>query len=455
MDMFHHRIGVGMLTIDEKAALAMKMLMDKGYEAYIIGGCVRDYLMGREPGDIDITTSAEPEEIKKIFKDFKTIETGIKHGTITVLIDTIPIEITTYRIDCGYSDGRHPDRVCFTKSLREDAARRDFTMNAIACSHNGDIVDYFKGAVDISDKTIRAVGEPEVRFREDALRILRAIRFSSVLGFQIEEKTKDAIFQCRELLKNISAERICAELLKLLCGEKAGDTVKEYADVLGVFIPELIPMKGFQQHNLYHKLDLLSHTCKVIDSIEPKPLLRLCALLHDIGKPKAFTTDSQGTGHFYKHSVYSADMSKDILRRLKLDRKTTERAVMLVEYHDMKIDASPEAVKKALGRLSPEVFFQLVELQRADSIAQDPADSDKRGDYDRLGSMARGIIERGECFSKESLAVSGDDLLRLGIKSGKRIGSLLDELLQLVIEGKLENSRPILEGYIKEKQGGI
>lgn len=439
-----------MFSLKQEAALAIKMLKENDHEAYIIGGCVRDYLMGREPGDIDITTSAEPEEIKEIFKSFKLIETGIKHGTVTVIINEVPLEITTYRIDCGYSDGRHPDRVCFTKSLREDAARRDFTMNAIACGLDGDIVDYFGGAVDIQNRTIRAVGAPELRFQEDALRILRAIRFSSILGFEIEERTKAAVFNCRGLLNHISSERISSELIKLLCGENAGEVIKEYIDVLGVFIPELLLMKGFDQRNPHHNLDLLSHTCMAVDNIEKEPVLRLAALLHDIGKPDTSIIDDKGIGHFNGHEVVSTKLSENILKRLKLDKQTVEETVKLIRYHGIWIEGNDRSVKRALGRLSPETFFQLIKLQRADSMAQNPAHNNIMEHCNEIKRIAVVIIEKGECFSKSHLSISGGDLISLGMNPGKEIGSLLDKLLEMVTDGELENNRQVLEAYAKE-----
>ncbi len=439
-----------MFSVNREAALALSMLEERGYEAYIIGGCVRDYLMGREPGDIDITTSAEPEEIKEVFKAFKVIETGIKHGTVTVIINEEPLEITTYRIDCGYSDGRHPDKVSFTKSLREDAARRDFTMNAIAADADGDIVDYFGGAVDIQNRIIRAVGDPEVRFGEDALRILRAIRFSSVLGFEIEEETRSAAFKCRGLLKNISSERIASDLIKLLCGENAGKVIRENIEVLGVFIPELLPMKGLGQKNPYHNLDLLSHTCVVVDSIENNPVLRLAALFHDIGKPEAFTIDDKNIGHFYGHEVISSQIAEDILRRLKLDKQTSDMVVKLIRYHTMRVEEDERSVRRSLGKLSPEVFFQLMKLKRADSRGQSPEFYNKSIEHcNKIEEIAVNIIEKGECFSKNTLEINGGDLMSLGMKQGREIGSLLDELLGMVIDGQLENNKQVLEQYAK------
>lgn len=439
-----------MINISNKAAKAMEMLRTEGYESYIIGGCVRDYLMGREPMDIDITTSAEPEEIKRVFSSFKVVETGIKHGTVTVFIDKAPIEITTYRIDCGYSDGRHPDKVCFTKSLREDAARRDFTMNAMAADADGNIVDYFGGAGDIQNKVIRAVGDPEVRFQEDALRILRALRFSSTLGFEIEEKTKAAAFKCRKLLNHISSERIASELIKLLCGKNAGRVIKEYVEILGVFIPELLPLKAFDQRNPHHRLDLLTHTCKAVDSIEREPVLRLAALLHDIGKVQAFTIDDKGIGHFYGHEGVSARLAENILKRLKLDRGTLEKTARLIKYHGLHIEENERSVKRALGKLSPETFFQLMKLQRADSIARNSTYNNTVECCNKIERIAVIITEAGECFSKSSLAVNGEDLIRLGMRPGREMGKLLDELLDMVIEGQLENNKQALEEYAKK-----
>jgi len=435
-----------MINISNEAAKAIDMLNKRGYEAYIIGGCVRDYLMGKEPGDIDITTSARPEEVKEVFSSFRVVETGIKHGTVTVIINKVPLEITTYRVDCGYSDGRHPDKVSFTKSLREDVARRDFTMNSIAADANGSIVDYFGGAQDIQNRIIRAVGDPEVRFQEDALRILRALRFSSTLGFKIEEETKAAVFKYRELLQLISSERISSELTKLLCGGNAGNVIKEYIEVLGVFMPELLPMKGFNQRNPHHHLDLLSHTCMVVDSIEKDPMLRLAALLHDIGKVQTFMTDDKGIGHFYGHEETGARLAESILKRLKLDRQTIEDTVKLIKYHGIYIEENERSVKRALGRLSPETFFQLIKLKRADSMAQNSA-HDILEHCNEIEEIGVSIIERGECFSKHNLAINGNDLIRLGMRQGREIGRLLDKMLSMVIDGQLANDKKALEEY--------
>ena len=280
---------------------ALARLHDAGYEAYIVGGCVRDRIMGREPKDYDITTSALPEQTAAVFAGERIIETGMKHGTVTVLLDGEPLEITTFRIDGTYSDSRHPDAVTFTPSLREDLARRDFTMNAMAYSSETGLVDPFGGQADIAAKYIRCVGDPDLRFREDALRILRALRFSSVLGFPIEPETDGAARYLCLLLKKISAERVFSELKQLLCGPDVRRVLLDYAGVLGAVLPEILPMQGFDQRNPHHCYDILEHTAAAVEAMPPEPALRLAALLHDVGKPECFFTDEDGVGHFYGH----------------------------------------------------------------------------------------------------------------------------------------------------------
>ena len=304
---------------------ALTMLESAGFEAFIVGGCVRDALRGITPKDYDITTSALPEETKSVFRDWRVIETGIQHGTITVVMDGMPLEITTYRTEGTYSDNRHPDSVSFTASLREDVARRDFTMNAIAYSPTRGMIDHFGGAEDIRRGIIRCVGDPATRFREDALRMMRGIRFASVLGFAIEKNTAAAIHENKERIPTVSAERIRVELTKLLCGANVKNVLMDWWDVIGTVIPEILPMHGFDQKTPYHIYDVWEHTAVAVSNIPPDPHLRLCALLHDIGKPPSFFTDEKGVGHFYGHPAVSARMTEEILARLKYDNATRRR----------------------------------------------------------------------------------------------------------------------------------
>ncbi len=421
-----------------------------GEEAYLIGGCVRDAFLGISPQDFDITTSATPEQIKEIFRGEKIIETGIKHGTVTVLYEGTAAEITTFRTEAGYSDGRRPDSVSFTSSLFDDTSRRDFTINAIAYNDNTGPVDFHGGIQDIKNKIIRCVGIPEKRFGEDALRILRAIRFASVLDFDIEKRTSDAIHSMPELLYKISAERIASEFSKLICGKAAKKILLEYSDVISVIIPELIPSIGFDQKNYHHIYDVYTHSVVALDYVRPCITLRLSALLHDCGKPACFTVDENGVGHFSGHPEVSAELSDTILRRLKFDNETRNLIVTLVKNHDRQIEATEKAVKRAMGKLTPEVFFLLIELKRADNMAQAPQYRQRLLLCDRLEQTANKILKDKECIDRKSLSVNGHDLINIGIKDGKTIGLILEALLDEVIEQKIENQRsPLLDRAVQ------
>jgi len=437
------------ITIPKQVNIAIELLQNNGYETYIVGGCVRDYLMGKQPSDIDITTSAKPQETMRVFEDYKVIETGIKHGTVTVIINSLPLEITTYRIDGDYSDNRRPDDVSFTKSLKVDLARRDFTMNAIAYNPQVGFVDYFGGQNDIQNKVVRCVGTAKERFGEDSLRILRALRFSSQLGFEIERETSKALFVQRGLLKNISAERVAAELKKLLLGENVKEVFVQYADIIGAVIPEILPMKGFEQSTPYHIYDVLAHSIVAVQNIEKVPYLKIAALLHDIGKPKTFSKDEKGIGHFYGHAEISMKIADSILSRLKFDNFTKQRVDTLIKYHDVPIEPNEKSVKRWLNKLTPEIFFELLELKRADNLAQNPAYFDRQQTTYKVNEIANKIIAQGECFSLKDLKIDGKDLIALGIPKGKVIGETLNKLLDFVIDKKLENDYQSLADYAK------
>ncbi len=435
-----------MLFIPEKARVIFDLLKKNGYECFLVGGCVRDMLMGKEPHDIDITTDATPDEVKKVFADFHTLDIGIKHGTVTVMNEGEPIEITTYRKESAYSDGRHPDSVSFSRHINDDLSRRDFTSNAIAYSDISGIVDPFGGIADIENKTLRCVGDPTERFKEDSLRILRALRFASVLGFNIEEKTEKAMFNCRELINIVSPERIFAEISKLICGKNAGEIISRYSDILAVALPEIKDMKGFQQHNFHHIYDVLNHTAKVVDFVYPAVDLRFAALFHDCGKPDCFSIDENGVGHFYSHASISAHKANEALQRLRCDNATREKVVKLVKIHDTPIEPDSKTVKKKLQKYGEEIFFDLIKLQRADNMGLAPEFLYRQETYDQLEEIARLIIEENQCFSLRDLAVNGRDMINLGLK-GKDIGTVLDELLKAVIEEKCENDKESLLLY--------
>ena len=435
--------------------LAVEKLNSQGYEAYLIGGSVRDFIMGLPIGDIDITTNATPQQVEEVFKDFRVIETGLKHGTVTVLIDGEPLEITTYRCEGTYSDNRHPDSVTFSKSLADDVVRRDFTMNGIAYDFKNGFCDLVGGIEDIDNKTIRCIGDAETRFREDALRILRALRFSAVLGFEIEENTKKAIHKCRDLLKNISAERIREEMVKLVCGKNAYSVLIEFADVICVFIPEFKFCVGFEQKNRHHIYDVYTHILKALEQSKPDAVIRLALLFHDIAKPKVAHFDEDGEQHFYSHPKISAEMTEQIMTRLRFDNETKNKVVTLVKFHDSPImlnDADKpdrKRLKRIMSQIGKDLIFDLIEIKRCDNSAQNPIYY--RGDefYAETLALINEIINEKECFSVKDLKINGNDLIALGFK-GKEIGEKLNLCLDAVIEGKVENEYKKLTNFVKE-----
>ena len=430
-----------MLEIGSGAKKALELLHASGHEAYLVGGSVRDVLMGIKAHDYDITTSATPEEMKAAFDGYRIIETGIKHGTITFLYEGEPIEITTYRIEGEYKDNRHPESVEFTKKLDLDLSRRDFTVNALVYNEDEGVKDLFNGEQDIKDKIIRAIGEPRRRFEEDALRILRAVRFASQLGFDIEEKTKAAMIECAPLLHNISAERVNTELTKLLLGKNVKKAILDNYLVLGEIIPEIKKMHGFEQFNKYHIYTVLEHTAVAVDSIEPVPHLRLAMLLHDMGKIKTFTRDENGVGHFYGHNSVSAQIAKEFLNKYRYDNATKEKVIELVKLHDTPIEMDRVFIKKRMNRIGKDLFFDLLKVKRADNLAQNPEYFwlDKLA---KMESIAKEISEN-DCFTLSALDITGNDLISLGFK-GKEIGEMLNLLLKEVIEEKIPNEKNAL-----------
>ena len=436
------------MKLPKEVEIALKLLETSGFEAFLVGGCVRDSILDIEQKDFDITTDAEPYQILKVFQEYRVIETGLKHGTVTVMINSVPLEINTYREDGNYSDNRRPDQVKFIKSLKEDLARRDFTMNAIAYNPEAGFVDYFGGVEDIHKKVIRSVGDPHKRFREDSLRILRGLRFASVYDFEIEAETARAMLDLKELLENVSAERIAVELIKTLSGINMKQVVTDFNEVYGQFIPELLPTVGFKQQSKYHIYDVYLHSIMVTQFIENKPYFKLAALLHDIGKPITFTIDGEGIGHFYGHAEESVRIANNILTRLKFDNFTKERVLSLIKYHDTQIHDNDKGVKRWLNRLSPEVFFDLLELKRADKMAQNPDLSVEFEDVDEIRAMAERILFEKQCFTLKDLCLDGKDLIDLGYEEGKKIGEILNLILGMVIEGELDNDKDKIESFI-------
>ena len=433
---------------------ALKELKKSGFCAFFVGGAVRDRIMKRKIHDIDIATDATTEEVTKIFCEKSVIPTGLKHGTVTVVFEKTPIEITTFRTEEDYFDNRHPNKVSFSKNILDDLSRRDFTMNAIAESEDGILTDPFGGRGDIEKKLIKAVGEPEIRFNEDSLRILRALRFSAVLGFSIEERTDKAIRKCRALLKNLSPERVSGELSRLLCGKNAPNVLFSYPEVLGEVIPVLLTMNGFFQHNRHHCFDVFEHTVNVLKNVRPELYMRLAALFHDCAKPQTFSVDENGEGHFYSHAPKSAAIAKNELERLRFDGETIERAVKLIKIHDSPIECDEVTVKKKLRRLGERTFFDLVELQRADNLSQSKEFRFRQNNFDYLEKTAKAILKENECFSLRSLAVNGNDMLSLGF-FGKEVGAVLDFLVEKVIEKTAKNEREELINLAEKEKNRI
>lgn len=439
------------LRIPAQVKKALLLLAKSGYEAYVVGGCVRDSLLGKTPEDWDVTTSALPEETKRVFSQYRQADAGIRHGTVLVVLDGMPLEITTYRVESGYSDHRHPNNVRFTKRLREDLSRRDFTINAMAYHPDGGLIDFFDGQKDLKAALVHCVGDPSSRFQEDALRILRALRFASVLDFSLDEATAGALLENRRLLQNVTAERISVEFQKLLCGSGAGQVVREYAPVIGQVIPELLPLAGFDQHSRYHPYDVYEHTLRAVESIDPTPVLRLAALLHDVAKPLCYELGNDGRGHFYGHAPLSAQMARGILNRLRLDRKTVDRVFTLIRLHDATIEEGAKSVKHWLNRMGEEALCQLLQLKKADILAQAPDLLGRVEAVERIQKQMEDILREQQCFSLKGLAVKGGDLIKEGMLPGKRIGETLHALLEAVINEECANDRPALLEYGRRK----
>ena len=430
------------IKIPPQVNRAMEILQNNSHTAYVVGGAVRDALMGKSPDDWDITTSALPEETLAAFKDFRTIETGLKHGTVTVIVEGTNLEITTYRIETGYSDNRHPDKVDFTDRVEDDLSRRDFTVNAIAYSPAAGFADPFGGQNDIKRGIIRCVGEADRRFGEDALRILRALRFASVLGFEIDGDTAESIHRNYHLLKNISVERIFAELSKLLCGKDAGRILREYEDVMFFILPELKPMKNCVQNHERHIYDVWGHTVKAVENISPLPELRFAMLFHDSGKPKCKSTDENGIDHFYSHGKESEKIASEILTKLKTSAKFKNHVCNLVEYHDfLPHKISKKTYKKYIGKLGMDTVKQLFAVREADIKAQSPKFHTESLNENKIGlKILEEIENETPCFGISHLAIGGKELAALGIEPSPEMGKILEILLDEVMEEKITNT---------------
>ena len=449
-----------MLALPAPVQTALSVLQNAGFSAYVVGGCVRDALRGETPDDYDVTTDALPEQVETVFRadrpaqagnadrlGVRIVETGLKHGTVTVLLDGMPLEITTFRTESGYSDHRRPDRVDFTRSLREDLARRDFTVNAMAWSPVEGLIDPFGGENDLAAGLLRCVGDPRERFNEDALRILRLLRFAAKLRFRVEAETAAAARALAPTLSFVSPERIRKELTRLLCAPDAARILLDFPGILTVPLPELAPCVGFDQRNPHHDLDVWAHSVKTLAAVPAEPVLRWAALLHDVGKPSCYTEDAAGIGHFYGHAKQSAALADALLTRLRFDNASRETIVTLVAEHDLQIEQTPRAVRRALSRLGVPLFRQLLALKRADNSAHCGDVRARIAHADRLEAIADALLAEEGRFTLRDLAVDGRDLLALGYE-GPAIGKALQALLDAVLDERVPNEKEALLAYL-------
>ena len=441
------------IELPRKVVLIIKNLQRHGYDAYAVGGCVRDSILNRKPEDWDITTSAKPEQVKRIFR--RTVDTGIEHGTVTVLIGKDGFEVTTYRVDGLYEDGRHPKEVTFTSRLEEDLKRRDFTINAMAYNDDERLVDAFGGMRDLNYHLIRCVGDPKERFSEDALRILRAVRFSAQLAFPIEPETAEAIKSLAPNLEKISAERIQAELVKLLVSDHP-ERIQDACElgITKVVLPEWDDMVGVKQNTPHHKYDIAAHTVHALQNVKNDKVLRLTMLFHDMGKPVMKTTDENGRDHFKGHAIASEQIAKTVMKRLKFDNDTIRKVTKLVAYHDYRMEPTGANVRRAMHEIGVELFPYYLAVRLADTKAQ--SSYERRGKLEniiQIRELYRNALRNKECVTLKDLAVTGTDLINLGIAPGKELGTLLNELLDMVIEDPAWNQKGKLCDYVKERFG--
>ena len=441
------------LEIPKNAETILHILEKAGYEAYVVGGCVRDSILGRSPDDWDITTSAKPEQVKALFH--RTVDTGLQHGTVTVLMEKEGYEVTTYRVDGEYEDGRHPKEVTFTASLEEDLKRRDFTINAMAYNPSSGLVDIFGGQEDLEKGIIRCVGEASERFDEDALRILRAVRFAAQLDFVIEDQTREAMRDQAKFLKDISAERICTELTKMIVSKHPERLEEAYElGLTNIFLPEFDRMMQTPQNNPYHLYDVGRHTLQVMRAVSATPVLRYAALLHDVGKPECKTTDETGVDHFYGHQELSAKMARTILRRLKLDNDTIDQVCRLVRNHDYGLSGDGPGMKsfrRFVAQLGAEHFADFLEIRKGDMAGQSAYHLEQRRQViAHMEAMYAEIIEQKQCLKLSELEISGKDLIAIGVKPGPDMGRILKALLDRVLEEPELNTREQLLAIVKE-----
>ena len=436
-----------MVHIPAPALHVLQQLHNAGFAAFVVGGCVRDSLLGRTPGDWDITTAARPEQVHEALSGTPVLDTGLQHGTVTAVVDDARLEITTFRTEGQYSDHRRPDSVAFAATVEEDLSRRDFTVNAMAFSPETGLIDPFGGQADLKSGILRAVGDPQKRFDEDALRILRGLRFAARLGFSIEPATARAMFAQKELLLALAPERVLAELLPLLCAPHAVEVLRQYREIFAVVLPEIAPMFDFDQQNKHHLYDVWEHTLHTMEHIAPDPDLRLVMLLHDCAKPACFTVDFRGDGHFYGHAAKGAALAEQALTRLRCSRERTERVVRLIRYHDHDILNSRKSLLRWLGKLPEADLRALLHIKIADNLGQHPRYLRVERFRATLNALDRLLAEQ-PCFDRSGLALSGRDLLDAGYR-GAAIGQALDELVAAVIDGRVQNEKQALLRWLE------
>ena len=431
------------MKLPERVLLCIQLLEDSGFSAYCVGGCVRDAQMGRVPHDYDLCTNAKPQQICEVFNQYPLVRNGEKHGTIGVVLEGEMLEITTYRTEGGYTDSRHPDWVAFVDSITEDLARRDFTINAMAYHPSQGYIDPFGGRQDLEKGLLRAVGDPQTRFREDALRILRGVRFAARFHFAIDENTLDAMISCAPLMASLARERVLSELLGILPHIDAQSLLR-FAPVLTVVIPELAPCIDFQQNNPHHVYDVYRHIAHTVEALCGDETLRMAALLHDIGKPETYTLDSQGIGHFYGHEKRSAEMANAILLRLRTPTLFREQVVLLIENHMILLLPDKKFLRRRCLKFGIETVMQMAALQRADMIATGTRSTEELSSYDVVQQLLEDIRKECSCLQLSDLAVNGADLIALGIAPGPEIGKILNRLLEQVVEETLPNNKAAL-----------
>lgn len=427
---------------------AVKLILTRlhaaGYSAYAVGGCVRDSLLHKTPKDWDICTSALPDMIGAVFAGEHLVETGLRHGTLTVVLDHVPYEVTTYRVDGSYTDHRHPDAVSFVDRIDQDLARRDFTINAMACDVQGCLLDLYGGQEDLAARIIRCVGDPAQRFSEDALRILRALRFAAELDFSLDAGTDGALRQLYPTLERVAPERIRTELLKLLCGPAAGRILRNYTEVFTFLLPCLGPAVGYHQDNPHHLYTVWEHTVRAVENVPPDPVLRFTMLLHDAGKPRTRTTDANGVGHYQGHQAASARLAAEVLEKYRFDRASADRIVRLVEAHDIPLSAEPRILRRRLHQFGEQDLRALFAIHRADRIATGTRNPEHaQAHFLELNRALDELLAQQPCYSLKDLQVHGGDLIALGYR-GKEIGDRLQFLLDQVIEGTLPNEKDAL-----------